>query len=161
MGEYEEFVKRLKTRILDPYTSIDERIDFLGPRVVDALSRIKKVEESMGIAPAAEIEQIPFAYNLSPLQGVTLLEEAPFDGYIKQVTIHYPDGCDALVDVRVGHGTEQFCPREGYLALNDATPTYPFNVEVEQGDDIWVEMRNTDSVNSHSITVTLSLEEKK
>lgn len=118
-----------------------------------AIARIPVVEEVI-----MRIEQIPFIYNLAPLQGVRLEEVAPFDGYIKQVTIHWPDGCNALVGVKVGHGTPQFCPRDGYLALNDATPTYPFNVKVKEGDTIWVEMRNTDGVNPHNITVTVSIE---
>lgn len=105
-----------------------------------------------------KIEQIPFAYNLAALQGVKLEEAAPFNGYIKEISIHYPDGCDALVDVRVGHDVTQFCPREGYLALNDVTPTYSFNVEVKQGDPIWVEMKNGDGANPHNISVTVSAE---
>jgi len=123
--------------------------------------RLSKVEAA--VAEETEmpktIEQIPFSYTLNPLQGVVLMEYAPFAGYIKQVSIHWPDGCDALVDVRVGHHTKQFCPDEGYLALNDATPTYPFNEYVADHEEIWVEMVNTDGVNTHSITVTVILEE--
>ncbi len=108
-----------------------------------------------------KIEQIQFAYNLTiagtPTSGVVLTELAPFHGYIKQVTPHFPDGCDALVRVMVGHGLIQFCPREGYLALNDATPTYPFNEEVTVGEEIWVDMRNA-SAFPHNITVTISVE---
>lgn len=108
------------------------------------------------------IEQIPFARNL-PIagavgSGVVLTEIAPFDGYIKEITIHWPEGSDALVDIRVGRGVEQFCPREGFLALNDTTPSYLFNVPVKQNDEIWVEMMNTDGVNTHAITVTVHLE---
>lgn len=108
--------------------------------------------------PTRKIEQIPFAYNLAELQGVMLTEVTPFPGYIKQVTIHWPGGCDALVDVKVGRGVEQFCPNDGYLALNDATPTYLFNVPVKDGEEIWVEMRNTDDTNPHNITVTVTME---
>lgn len=101
--------------------------------------------------------QIAFAYNLAPLQGVVLSEYA-FAGYIKQVIPHWPDGCNALVDVRVGHGTKQFCPAAGYLALNNATPSYSFNVPVNYQEEIWVEMRNGDGLNAHNITVTVSIE---
>jgi len=114
------------------------------------------------LVPPKEIEQIPFAYNLTVAgtltSGVVLTEIATFAGYIKQIALHVPDGCDALVDIRVGVGVKQFCPREGYLSLNDATPTYPFNIPVQQGEEIWVEMRNTDGGNPHNITVTVSLE---
>lgn len=138
---------------------ITERLDFLGPKVVDMAERVKKLEVPMA---EVKIEQIPFAYRLTaagtPTSGVTLTEDAPFSGYIRQVTPHWPDGCDGLVDMRVGHGVVQFCPREGYLALNNTTPTYPFNIKVKQGDDIWVELRNR-SLFPHNITVTVALEE--
>ncbi|GAI68103.1 unnamed protein product [marine sediment metagenome] len=110
-----------------------------------------------------KIEQLPFSYDLEKAgtdgSQVLLTEIVPFSGYIKQVTPHWPDGCDAIVDVRVGHGNKQFCPKEGFLALNDATPSYPFNEEVNGGqEDIWVEMVNGDSENKHKITVTVMLE---
>ncbi|GAI26152.1 unnamed protein product [marine sediment metagenome] len=110
-----------------------------------------------------KIEQIPFFYDLEKagVEGskVLLTEIVPFSGYIKQVTPHYPQGCNALVDVRVGHGPKRFCPREGFLALNDVTPSYPFNEPVSGGqEDIWVEMINGDAENKHAITVTVMLE---
>ncbi|GAI88713.1 unnamed protein product [marine sediment metagenome] len=94
-----------------------------------------------------KIEQIPFSYDLEKAgtddSQALLTEVVPFSGYIKQVTPHWPDGCDAIVDVRVGHGNKQFCPKEGFLALNAATPTYPFNEPVSGGnEEIWVEMVN-------------------
>lgn len=114
------------------------------------------------MAKVVEIELIPFAYNLAkaglPGSGVVLTEVTPFPGHIKQVSPHWPDGCNALVDVKVGRGVEQFCPNVDFLALNDATPTYPFNVEVKDGEEIWVEMRNGDGANPHNITVTVTLE---
>lgn len=114
------------------------------------------------MAEVKEIELIPFARNL-PIagvagSGVVLTEIAPFTGYIKRIAPHWPDGCDALVDVRVGVGVKQFCPREGYLALNDTTPDYEFNIPVQEGEDIWVEMVNTDGGWPHNITCTISLE---
>ncbi len=148
MGEYEEFLKTLPPEETIKHFGLDKRLDFLGPKIVS-------LEAAMG-APKI-IEQIPFSYNLAILQGVTLTEVVPFGGHIKQITIHWPDGCSALVDVKVGLGVKQFCPREGYLALNNATPTYPFNVEVKEGDPIWVEMRNT-SLFPHNITVIVVLE---
>lgn len=161
MPEYEDFVKELNKQALDPYTTIDERLDFIGPRVIDTLNRIRRVEVSMGIGE--NIEQLAFAYNLAiaglPGSGVTLVTKAPFDGYIRRVSIHWPDGCDALVDVKVGKGVTAFCPREGFLALNDATPVYPFNIEIKEGEEIWVELQNTDGANPHNVTVTVDLEE--
>jgi len=168
MGEYEDFVSEISRlqRVPEPFTGTDNRLDFIGPKIVDALERVVKIENTLaklefpGGGPMAEMtrEQIPFSYDLAALQGVTLNEEAPLPGYIKQITLHYPDGCDALVDIRVGHGTKQFCPDEGFLSLNDVTPDYPFNEFVEDREEIWVEMNNHDGLNAHNITVTVILE---
>lgn len=124
--------------------------------IASILGRLTNLEE--GVPMPVKREQIPFVYDLAPLEGIPLAEYAPFSGYIKEVSPHWPDGCDHLVDVRVGHGTKQFCPNEGFLALNDVTPTYYFNEPVDDHEEIWVELRNADGANRHAITVTVNLE---
>lgn len=91
---------------------------------------------------------------------VDIREENPFGALskIRKVYIHWPDGCNALVDIAVGHGNVQFCPREGYLALNDATVEYEFNELYEKGEDHWIIMQNRDDTESHTVTVGLSIE---
>ncbi len=118
----------------------------------------------------AEIKKtklLDFARTLNPGQGVTIYQDSPFAGYIKHVVAHWPGGCTALVDIGVGHSNTQFCPRGigNFLHLDNATPSYPdptssFNEKVEQGEEIWVEMRNRDGGFPHSITVTVSVEEE-
>lgn len=118
------------------------------------------------LAAAAEppvvgaIEQIPFSYTLTPGETLTLREYAPFAGYITFVMMHFPDGCAAKVDVAVVHGLTQFCPREGYLALNDATPTYEFGkrIHVDDHEEIRVKLRNRGGAD-HTITVAVTVEE--
>lgn len=165
--EYEEIVKKipLPERAIGPLAGIATRLDYIGPGVANLDEKVGKLEYAVRtlelperVALPLKIVQIPFAFNLAALQGVMLMEYAPFSGYIKQVTPHWPNGCNALVDIRVGHGTKQFCPNEGYLALNDTTPTYTFNEWVNDHEEIWVELRNTDGGNPHNITVTVTLE---
>lgn len=178
MPEYEEIIKKIPPpeQAIGPLGGLATRLDYLGPKVeklerdlspkLDALGEkvnkleytISKLEFPGGVAMPQRIEQIAFSYNLAALEGVRLEEYAPFSGYIKQVSIHWPEGCNSLVQVKVGREGKQFCPREGYLALNDATPTYPFNEWCNDHDTIWVEMRNGDSANPHNITVTVILE---
>lgn len=175
--EYEEIVKKipLPEQALGPLAGLATRLDYLGPKVEELSPKvaaigekvgkleyaISKLEFPEGVMPT-KIEQIPFAYNLTvagtPTSGVMLSEYAPFSGYIKEVSIHWPANCNGLVDVRVGHGTKQFCPDEGYLALNDVTPTYPFNEWVNDHEEIWVELQNGDALFPHNITVTVILE---
>lgn len=133
---------------------INRKLDDIGER----LGRLEEKE-----VPEVKLEQILYSYNLAiagaPGSQVTLMEYAPFKGFIKEVTPHWPLNCNALVDIRVGHGVTQFCPREGFLALNDATPSYPFNEPVDNHEEIWVEMINTDGGFTHNITVTVTIEE--
>lgn len=137
---------------------IKQRLDFLGPKMLDMSKKVDKIEDAMIQPTQVEIEQLRFFRNLAALQGVILTESQHITGHIKQITPHWPDGCNALVDIRVGRGVEQFCPREGFLSLNDATPTHPFNIPVSENDEIWVEMVNADAVNPHAITVTVTIQ---
>lgn len=181
-GEYEEIVKKipLPEQALGPLAGIATRLDYLGPKVqklegdlspkvADLAEKVGKLEHTLstlelpeGVAMPMKIEQIPFVRNLemAGVDGsqVMMTEFSPFSGYIKEVSIHWPDGCDSNVEVRVGHGTVQFCPDEGFLALNDITPTYPFNEWVNDHEEIWVEMINGDAGNEHAITVTVILQ---
>ena len=102
------------------------------------------------------IELIPYSWSVPATLLIRLREYAPFSGVIKQVILHFPDGCNALLDIRVGHGTKQFCPNAGFLALNDATVPYYFEEEVKDKEEIWVELGNYD-VLAHNITVTVGL----
>lgn len=171
MGKYEEVIRGLPAEPLPgPLDAITRRLDFIGPKTEEVLGQVEKLKYDLaklsvgeGVAmPGVKIEQIPYSFNLAvagtPGSQVTLMERAPFGGYIKSVTIHWPANCNALVDVRVGHGVKQFCPDEGYLALNDATPTYQFNEWVKDHEEIWVELINGDGGFTHNITVTISLE---
>jgi len=177
-GEYEEIVKKIPVpeRAIGPLAGIATRLDYLGPKVEGLSPKVAELREKVGklqyalstlelpegVIMPLKIEQIPFVYDLEKagVEGsqVIMTEYTPFSGYIKEVSIHWPDGCNHIVDVRVGHGTKQFCPDEGYLALNDVTPTYPFNEWVNDHEEIWVEMINGDSENTHVITVVVMLE---
>lgn len=178
--EYERF-KRERINLLeragDWFGGVDERIDFLAPRIFlllaevgdlrgqvsNVLEEIRKVQDALAEFPEGDgirpmkIEMIPYSYTLAAAQGARMTELMPFSGRVIEVMIHWAEGCNALVDVRVGHGNVPFCPREGYLALNNVTPKFAFNEWVDEGAEVWVEMRNTDSVNPHTITVTVSV----
>ncbi|GAI99737.1 unnamed protein product, partial [marine sediment metagenome] len=180
MAEYEDIIKKIPVpeRALGPLAGLATRLDYLGPKVqklegelspqvADLAEKVGKLEYALrtlelpeGVMPQ-KIEQIPFVYDLEKagVEGsqVMLSEHAPFSGYIKAVSIHWPEGCNHLVEIRAGHSTKQFCPVEGYLALNDVTPTYPFNEWVHDNEEIWMEMKNGDSDNTHAITALIQL----
>ncbi|KKN87077.1 hypothetical protein LCGC14_0263470 [marine sediment metagenome] len=107
-------------------------------------------------------EQIPFAYTLPSGQGVRIAEYAPFDGFIKQVIIHWPEGCNGLVDVAIEHAGKQFLPNpdygQRYLSLDAVTPTFVLHEPLRARHPITVEIGNADSANQHTVTVIIVVE---
>ncbi|GAI51629.1 unnamed protein product [marine sediment metagenome] len=73
------------------------------------------------------------------------------------MTIHWPEGCDGLVDIAVGHNGTFLCPNEPetFLALNNATPTFPMEEPVVWDERLWGIMRNTDGANPHKVSVII------
>lgn len=99
-------------------------------------------------------KQISFTEEVEALKGVLLTETCPITGRIKSVIMSFPDGCNMLVDVAFGHGSEKTCPYNDYIALDDATPVYTgINEPVKMNEKLWCEIRNTDGQYSHRISV--------
>lgn len=105
-------------------------------------------------------KQVKLAFNVPALETVKIAEPCPLTGRIISITLHYPDGCDALVDVAFGHDDVWVAPSEPdtYIALNDATPTF-INISepVVERASLWVEIRNGDGDNAHAITVLATI----
>ncbi|MDD5397840.1 MAG: hypothetical protein PHU70_02050 [Dehalococcoidia bacterium] len=103
--------------------------------------------------------QIVFDETLEPLTGDTFKESCPFDGTIINVYFQYPAGCQSLVDVAVGHGSERCFPHKGYIALDDAHPAFDVEEAVPKGEEIWAEINNGDSAYDHRIIIILTIRE--
>ncbi len=104
----------------------------------------------------SEIEQISFRQEVQALQGLILSEHIPSDGHIFEVIIHWPSGCNALVDVKISHGTIPFCPSvplDSFLALDDVTQSFRFWERVRIEEKLFCEIQNGDSLNPHTISV--------
>lgn len=172
IGTY-KFIEALTKKVeageivaLDPETlaliaAMAVGIEETSRAVAASVSGINTLLAAVGEPPVVgAIEQIPFSHTLTPGETLTLREYAPFPGYITFVTIHWPDGCNAKVDIAVVHGLTQFCPREGWLSLNDITPTYEFGkrIHVADHEEIRVKLRNR-GAEDHTITVTVIIEE--
>lgn len=99
-------------------------------------------------------KQVSFDYTVQPLKGVELTERCPLTGKIKSVTMSFPPGCSGLVDVAFGHGSTNVCPYNGYIALDDASPTFTdIDEPVKMNERLWCEMRNGDDIYPHTISV--------
>lgn len=106
-------------------------------------------------------KQVRFQETLAALAGAQFSTPSEVTGEITQVMLHFPDGCDALVNVAFGHEQKWTCPSEPetYIALNDATPVFTFkNEKIARDDALWVIIENTDGTNAHTISVVVSME---
>ncbi|MBA7548870.1 hypothetical protein ES705_41338 [subsurface metagenome] len=147
-------------------TSIDERVDFIHNQVgavqgqLDASQlALNQLLEKEGLAVAKVQKQFVFKHTVEALAGLTDHQRIPMLKTVKTITIHWPDGCNSLVDVAVGYSQDKrLLPEEGYLALNDATPAWAINKDTDS-DTLWVVIRNGDSANSHTISVMVNYEE--
>lgn len=170
--EYLEYLdKNLSTleKLGDKFSGADERLDFVAKQleglvgIPAQLNAVMQALETAGIEVSEmpeNIREFRIQQNVLQQQGVILNQLPPFDGYIREVKIHWPPGCNGFVDVRVGAGTRQFCPFEGFLSLDNVTPTYPFNEYVVHTEPIWVEIQNADAINPHTISVMFNMIEK-
>ena len=141
--------------------TILQELSFVTPETIAKLERltnlIQELQEAQFAMPE-RTEQVTFQQTLAPLQGVRLVDTVPIDGKIKSVAIHYPLGCNALVDVAFGYKTRQIIPTEGFIALDNATPVFPVDEIVTRNEVAWCIMANTDAVNPHtpSLIVTIT-----
>ncbi len=106
---------------------------------------------------AIKTEQVVLSQTLQPLQGLKLEDDVPIDGEMVSVVPHFPEGCKALVNIAFGHGLEQICPSEGFIALNDATPVFQVSELVKKGDVLWAIMENSDGENPHTVSVIATM----
>jgi len=87
---------------------------------------------------------------------------SPESGIINSAIIHFPAGCQQLVEVVINKRTEQILPtpvKGGTgsigIALEDTTQSFDVKQTVEQNDPIEVVIKNHDSANPHTISVVV------
>lgn len=143
---------------LDRFMTADEKILALGKRMEEIAQLV--LQQTGGSMATGREQEIPFQQLLAPGQAVRLAQPMPFPGVVFKILRHWPAGCNALVDVAVGVGNRRVLPESGFVALNDATPVFDgLSIPAGQGEQLWVELANTDALNNHTITVTFTIRE--
>lgn len=140
-------------RFGDRFTTVDERVDYMV-RQIDALAGVREPE-------VMTTSQIRFQETLAPLTGDTFIEKCPWPAVCTSILLHFPPGCNGLVDVMIGHSNTQVCPRQGHVSLDAATPVIPIFELVGEGEPIWVTIANADAANPHTITIILTLQRRQ
>ena len=93
---------------------------------------------------------------------------SPVTGKLMSAQIHFPLGCNQLVEIMINHGTVQILPTpvkggtgSDGIALNDATRSFSLNNRpVEQNDLLEVYIVNHDNTNPHTNSVIILIEEE-
>jgi hypothetical protein len=168
----EEIRKRTSVfgRLGDKFTSTDDRINLLVQLLQDAgifdlKSQVAAISDFLatqtgGQMGTGETYTIRFQETLAALAGDKFSQTIPWDCINTSVCFHFPSGCNGLVDVVAGHSDKQIYPRSGYIALNDATPVFSTLESIAYNEPVWVEIRNGDSMHSHTITVLLTIQRR-
>lgn len=161
---YQQYCSGLKSlKMIDSFTQIDEKVDFCGSKMDEIQTDLSSIKDSMEegldmIVP--ETTQIKFKETLTALTGDKFTYICPWNATNIGVAMHFPSGCNALVDVAIGHSDKQIYPRSGYISLNDASPVFSVSEDIANEELIWVEINNADGGNSHTITVILTLQRR-
>ena len=178
MANENEYLKYLQDnltwleRLGDKLSGADERLDYavaqldklsqlLSPETIATLLRLTESIEELkeaGFAMPIKTEQIQFSQTLTPLQGVRLTDSVPIDGKITSITVHFPPGCAATVEIAFGYQTRQIIPYAGFLALDAATPVFPVSELVKRNEEVWCIMRNGDPINNHTPSVIVTIQ---
>lgn len=100
--------------------------------------------------------QLNFRAEIPTLDEQKEKKYAPVDGIIKYATLHFPPGCNSLVESFIYHKKKRVLPnsRKG-IALDDATKDFEINEKVEMEDQIQVKWVNHDDSFSHTLSTII------
>jgi len=97
--------------------------------------------------------------TVNSLEEAREVQYSPVTGIIRHAVLHFPPGCNSLVEIFIHRRTEQILPegRVG-IALDDATQLFEINEPVIKGDPIRVIARNHDDTYPHTVTAIIYIE---
>jgi len=106
-----------------------------------------------------EIEELVFRQPVANLTTGRLMQNSPITGIAHKVLIHFPAGCNSLVEVFVNYKRSQIFPYGTTgIALDDATHNFAINQRVTKDEPLEVVVINHDTVNPHTIVTTIEIE---
>lgn len=142
-------------------TTIDERVDYVHNQLVASQLALNQLLEKEALPTMAVVtREVPLKATVPELQGTKVELPSPLTGRITQIIRHWASGCLGLVDVAVGHKDTWMLPSktDTFVALDNATPVLAVSEPIEKGEMVWMVIRNTDSINPHTITCTFTIE---
>lgn len=99
---------------------------------------------------------------MQPLDKARLIKYSPLTGTATRILIHFPAGCQSLVEVFVYYKRHQIFPwGTTGIALDDATQTFVISQEAIKNEPLEVLLINHDNVNPHTIVTTIQVVENE
>ena len=141
-------------------TTIDERVDFVHDQLTAVQLALNQLLEKEGVPTMAAITRdVNLRVTLLPNQGQRIAQPSPITGRIVQLIPHFPDGCNALVDMAVGHKDTWIYPHrtDTFIALNDATPVLTVDEPIGKGEEIFMIARNGDAGFPHTVSCACTI----
>lgn len=91
---------------------------------------------------------------------VTLQHEIPFDCLITSIAVHFPSGCNSLVQVYLqkADGAKIFPYKGEYIALDGATEVFYTQYFLASGTRLQTVISNTDDSNTHNVEVITTIQ---
>lgn len=149
-----------RTLPFERLTTIDERVDFVHNQLIAVQLALNELLKKEGLPTMAAITRdVNLRVTLLPNQGQRINQPSPLTGKIVQLIPHFPNGCDQLVDMAIGHRDTWILPHrtDSFIALNDATPVLTVDEPIEKGEELWMIGRNGDGVNQHAISCAITI----
>lgn len=106
--------------------------------------------------------EVNFRITTPSLQSRNPIRYSPESGIINSAIIHFPSGCDSLVEILIYHKTVQVLPTPATgqgaqvgIALNDTTQSFDIREEIRRDDPLQVLVINHDGTYEHTISVVI------
>ncbi len=118
----------------------------MDKKLEERLNDIESIIKRPYVAEEKVVTRHPlFRRRLDPLTGEVLVERCPLTGFITEIVMSWPDGCEDtitgenLVGISFGHRSIHVTPTRHFLYLNNITlPFRNLHEPVLKGEDIWV-----------------------
>lgn len=112
--------------------------------------------------------EINYRLTTEPLQTTRSVRYSPATGIVNSAILHFPSGCNSLVEVFINLKSNQILPSPVMggttsnvgIALDDTTQSFNVNIPIERGDPLEVVINNHDEDNDHTNSIVILIESK-
>jgi hypothetical protein len=116
-----------------------------------------------------KLAEINYRVTTSSLNPSRTIRYSPIKGVINSCILHFPPGCNALVEVFLNIGSKQILPSPARgtgagnvgIALDSTTQSFNISEKVDKNDPIELVVINHDNTEEHTISAILYISESE